>query len=94
MNFTHLEIVPSGERITPDTAVNAPSGALLHARYDLERIRKEVTPQDIARGPASLWRYAPLLPLRDPANIVTLGEGWTPLLRACLLYTSPSPRDS
>ncbi len=28
----------------------------------------------------SLWRYAPLLPLRDPAHAVTLGEGMTPLL--------------
>ena len=47
-----------------------------------ERIAGNVTPADIARGPASLWRYAPLLPVRDPANVVTLGEGWTPLLRA------------
>jgi len=82
MSLTHLEAVPAGERIAPDTAVNAPNGVLLYARYDLKRIRAEVTPRDIARGPSSLWRYAPLLPLRDPANIVTLGEGWTPLLRA------------
>jgi threonine synthase len=82
MSLTHLEAVPAGERIAPDTAVNAPNGVLLYARYDLKRIRAEVTPQDIARGPSSLWRYAPLLPLRDPANVVTLGEGWTPLLRA------------
>lgn len=28
-----------------------------------------------------MWRYARVLPVLDPANIVTLGEGWTPLLR-------------
>ena len=28
----------------------------------------------------SMWRYAPLLPLLDPANRVSLGEGFTPLL--------------
>ncbi len=88
MSLTHLEAVPAGERIAPDTAVNAPNGVLLYARYDLKRIRAEVTPRDIARGPSSLWRYAPLLPLRDPANIVTLDEGWTPLLRAKRLGTA------
>lgn len=30
---------------------------------------------------ANLWRYRELLPLHDDANIVSLGEGWTPLLR-------------
>lgn len=38
----------------------------------------------VERGPRSLWRYGPLLPVRDPANRVSLGEGWTPLL--------PTPR--
>ncbi len=51
-------------------------------RYDLERARDELRRSDIERGPRSLWRYAPLLPLRDPAHRVTLGEGWTPLLEA------------
>lgn len=30
----------------------------------------------------SLWRYRELLPLKQDSNIITLGEGWTPLLRA------------
>src|SRR2546430_12327408 len=28
-----------------------------------------------------MWRYRELLPVRDEANVVTLGEGMTPLLR-------------
>src|SRR5262249_13875471 len=32
--------------------------------------------------PSDLWRYRELLPVSDPANVVTLGEGWTPLLPA------------
>ena len=28
-----------------------------------------------------MWRYAPLLPVRVTENIVSLGEGWTPLHR-------------
>lgn len=31
---------------------------------------------------ATLWRYRELLPIRDDENIITLGEGWTPLLQA------------
>ena len=49
-------------------------------RYDLERARRELDRDRIALGPSSLWRYAPLLPLRDMAHLVTLGEGMTPLL--------------
>jgi hypothetical protein len=49
MSFTHLETVPGGNRIAPDAPVNAPPGALLYPRYDLERIAGNVTPADIAR---------------------------------------------
>jgi threonine synthase len=50
---------------------------LLELRYDLEPLRRH--------GPAlltggGLWRYAPVLPIADPAHRVTLGEGGTPLL--------------
>ncbi len=38
----------------------------------------------MANGPASMWRYAPVLPPADQ-NIVTLGEGWTPLVRTARL---------
>jgi threonine synthase len=36
----------------------------------------------LARRGATLWRYRELLPIRVDSNIVSLGEGWTPLLRA------------
>jgi threonine synthase len=29
-----------------------------------------------------MWRYAPVLPIQDPSHVVTLGEGWTPLIPA------------
>ncbi len=58
----------------------APSETL-QARYDLERIKREVSPRDIERGPATLWRYAPLLPVKDPRHVISLSEGYTPLLK-------------
>jgi threonine synthase len=41
-------------------------------------------PHPLTIDPArpGLWRYAARLPLRDPANAISLGEGATPLLRA------------
>mgnify|MGYP000669274226 CR=1 FL=1 len=30
----------------------------------------------------SIWRYRELMPVLDDANVVTLGEGWTPILPA------------
>ena len=53
----------------------------LEVRYDLEAIRAAVSREDVAAGPASLWRYAPLLPA-SPEDRVDLGDGWTPLRRA------------
>ena len=38
--------------------------------------------QELDHRGASLWRYRELLPVQHPENIVSLGEGWTPLLRA------------
>ncbi len=57
-------------------------GKVLLARYDLERARKNFAPPDLARREWTMWRWRELLPVRDEANIVTLGEGQTPLLHA------------
>ncbi len=38
--------------------------------------------QQLDHRGVSLWRYRELLPLKQDSNIITLGEGWTPLLRA------------
>jgi threonine synthase len=57
-------------------------GKPLLARYDLKRIAKFLTRQTLFGRRADLWRYRELLPVRREDNIVTLGEGWTPLLHA------------
>jgi len=55
-------------------------GELLLARYDLPVAARTLRREGLSERPASLWRYAEVLPgSEDP---VTLGEGWTPLLRA------------
>ncbi len=78
---THLECSRTGERVAAGTLQNLSSaGAPLLVRYDLTTARDELDRSTIGLGPDSLWRYAPLLPLRDPAHRVTFDEGWTPLL--------------
>lgn len=56
-------------------------GGPLLVRYDLDRIRHHWRRRDVQNGPSTMWRYAPVLPPVDEA-IITLGEGWTPLLHA------------
>lgn len=56
-------------------------GRVLFARYDLAALKKAISPDDFLRRPWDLWRYHELLPVRSRANVVTLGEGMTPLLR-------------
>ena len=78
---SHLECSRTGERLPAGTIHNLSSvGAPLLVRYDLATARQALDRSAIGLGPDSLWRYAPLLPLRDPANRVTFDEGWTPLL--------------
>lgn len=52
----------------------------LLAVYDLEAVRRQIEPGEIQARPRGLWRWAELLPVRDPENHLTLGEGDTPLL--------------
>lgn len=53
----------------------------LEVAYDYEAIRRAVTRERVAAGPATIWRYADLLPT-DRGAEVDLGAGFTPLVRA------------
>src|SRR5579864_4957501 len=54
----------------------------LDAVYDKAALKKIVSRQRIEDGPKSMWRYRDLLPVDDSVPVVTLGEGFTPLVRA------------
>jgi threonine synthase len=53
----------------------------LEVEYDYDALAALVTPERVASGPPSIWRYRDLLPVADAAP-VDLGGGWTPLVRA------------
>ena len=61
--------------------VCAECGKPLLVRYDLKRIAKFLTRQALYARRSDLWRYREILPVRREDNIVTLGEGWTPLIQ-------------
>jgi threonine synthase len=71
------------ERFELDQLLNlCRCGSPLLVRYDLGKARTGLKKSILAGRVASLWRYRELLPLQDDANLVSLGEGWTPLLDA------------
>ena len=82
--LTHLECSGCGETFDADRLHNVCSacGKVLLPRYDLTAAGRALTREALVGRQANLWRYAEVLPLRDSANIVSLGEGWTPLLPA------------
>ena len=79
--LTHLECSACGERYDADVPQNlCRDGKPLLARYDLAAAARTLTAAALRDREPSLWRYAELLPLRDQANRVSLGETMTPLL--------------
>ena len=82
----HLQCTNCDRRFSADRlqTVCLDCGKVLFARYDLPAARKSM-PRDFSSRPSTMWRYRELMPVRDEANIVSLGEGMTPLLRATRL---------
>ena len=80
--LSHLRCSKTGEMVDADQPQQlSPVGAPLLASYDLEALKQAWHPAALLGRPASLWRYHELLPVRDPAQVVTLGEGFTPCCR-------------
>lgn len=79
---THLECATCGKTYeTGQHHCACVCGGPLFVRYDLGRVRQGWNREWIRNGPASIWRYAPVLPVSKPASVVSLGEGMMPLNR-------------
>ena len=85
--LSHLECGLCGEQLEADRLWNLcpKCGKPLLARYDLDGARAALTREALSRRAATMWRYRELLPVRDDAFELCLGEGFTPLLRATRL---------
>ncbi len=86
---THLECARCGAIADASKLANLcpVDGGPYLVRYDLDRLRS--VPRSMLAGrQASLWRYRELLPMDDPNNAVTLGEGNTPIVEPHTLRDS------
>lgn len=55
---------------------------IVEARYDMGSINVNEWLAALKTRPSSLWRYHEVLPIYDTANIVSMGEGVTPLIKS------------
>jgi threonine synthase len=80
--LTHLESSVTGKRFEADQlqTICDESGKPLLARYDLEKLSATWRKEDLLGRHDTMWRYGELLPVRNADNIVSLGEGMTPLI--------------
>jgi threonine synthase len=78
---THLECTRCQEHYAADRpqTVCPKDGGILYARYGLDAIKKTFSPASLLPLAPTMWRYDAVLPEAAP---VTLGEGFTPMLRS------------
>lgn len=60
----------------------------LYARYDLGAAAKTLTKDSLPGRVPNMWRYEEVMPVEKPESIITLGEGFTPLMNAKRLGAS------
>jgi threonine synthase len=80
---THLECSMTGKKY-PANEIQGLSevGRPLLVRYDLDKIKKEISREEISNSKIDgLWRYSPLLPVKNPDDRISLGEVITPLIK-------------
>lgn len=87
MNVTHLECGACGLRHEAQRLHNlcTQCGKPLLVRYDMAAAARSLTKDALKGRQPDLWRYREVLPVKTDDNIVSLGEGFTPLLHASRL---------
>lgn len=90
MNVTHLECADCAENYEADKLQNLceKCGKPLLVRYDLNQAKQTLTKDSLKTRESNLWRYREVLPVENAENIVSFGEGWTPLLKTERLAAS------
>lgn len=84
MSFVkHLECSRCGKTTeqVSQPAVCAVCGSPLLVRYHLHLIKRNLKKSSLVDRPADMWRYLEVLPVDEDQDIVSLGEGYTPLVR-------------
>lgn len=77
---THLESAIDGTRLPANQLQTMHLDRPLWVRYDLDGVRETMTKSALRDRPPTMWRYRELLPPGPDDEIVSLGEGMSPLL--------------
>jgi len=81
--LTHLECARTGERYDASELHNlSTAGAPLLVRYDLDGAAAALRREDLPGRRADMWRYLEVMPALSAEEVVSLGEGFTPLHHA------------
>ena len=90
MNVTHLECANCQKQYEAKKLHNLceKCGKPLLVRYDLKKAAETLKKVSLKSREANLWRYKEVLPVENDENIVSFGEGWTPLLETKKLAES------
>jgi len=81
MYVSHLECPRCGATYESEKPIQVcRCSSPLLVRYDLKKVGENFRKDALPSRPADLWRYRELLPVKERENIVSLGEGMTPLV--------------
>ena len=83
MHFTHVVCLECGDKLPADLMLaGCPKcqSAWIDARYDYAAVAKK-WPAALQERAHTLWRYAELLPISEPNPEISMGEGYTSLIR-------------
>jgi len=79
--ISHLVCSQTGEKLAYDELQTfSPANKPLLAVYDLEQAAARLSKEALQTREHTLWRYRELLPVLSTGNIISLGEGDTPLV--------------
>ncbi len=94
MNVTHLECAACGKKREAGKIHNlCECGGPLLVRYDLGKVRTSWNRDHLKDAPGNMWRYLPVLPVRNSSSVISLGEGMTPLIETRRLGARLGARD-
>ncbi|MDH4213279.1 MAG: threonine synthase [Candidatus Odinarchaeota archaeon] len=80
-HISHLECPQCRRKHSADSLTSfCVCGSTLFAKYDINSVQEEIESGDFPSNLNSMWRYSQVLPVKSPSYIISLGEGWTPLL--------------
>ena len=87
--LTNLECTYCGIELSADEPRRTcpDCGKVLYPRYDLQSASAALKREDLKERPPNMWRYFEVMPVLDEVNVVTLGEGFTPIFKTNRLAT-------